>query len=168
MNFALFLWKILPLIIVVFFIKSFLNYTLNLKFLDFYTGLALAFIPLFSPNFWSISTLCLLGILRSFEGYYPFFIFSLYYIFLTVIYHFYIKSFLKSEKFFTILFFWTLAVIFVVIIEGLIFINRVVLYELTFIFWLNFLFKSFLYALLMLVITLLYYKLNKGLVKIEE
>lgn len=168
MNFTLFLWRILPFILVVFFIKSFLSYTFNLNFLDFYTGLALAFIPLFRSNIWSIFTLFLLGLLRSFDGYYPFFIFSLYYVFLAVIYHSYIKSFFKSEEFFTRLFFWALAIIFLVIGEGLIFINRTTLYEFTFRFWINFLFKSLLYALFLLVLTLLYYKLNEGLVRSEE
>ncbi|MFN3406677.1 MAG: hypothetical protein ACK40E_02985 [Caldimicrobium sp.] len=168
MNSALFLWRILPFIVVVFFIKSFLSYTFNIKFLDFYTGLALAFIPLFSPNIWSIFTFFLLGLLRSFEGYFPFFFFSLYYVFLAVLYHSYIRSFFKSEEFFTRLVFWVLAIIFLVVIEGLIFINRTILYELTFVFWLKFLFKSFIYALFLFVITLLYYKLNEGLVRSEE
>ncbi|MFN4196552.1 MAG: hypothetical protein ACK4FM_00900, partial [Caldimicrobium sp.] len=117
---------------------------------------------------WSIFTFFLLGFLRSFDGHYPFFLFSLYYTFLAVLYHFYIKSFFKSKEFFTRSVFWALAIIVLVIIEGLIFINRTILYELTFVFCLKFLFKSFIYALFLFVITLLYYKLNKGLVGSEE
>lgn len=168
MSFSLFFWRTLPFVFVIAFLKGFLNILWNLKFLDLYTSLSLAIVVLVNLNFWSFLILLLLGFLRSFEGNYPFFFFSIYYILFLLANHYYFKQFLKEETLYTFLLFWSLAIIALILGETIFYFNRSVVYNLTFKFWLFFLLKSIFYGFLILVLTFLFYKLGKRYLVIEE
>ncbi len=163
MHLPLFFWRVLPLIIVVAFFKGLLNSIWGQKFIDLYTSLALALVVLLKPTFLTYLALIILGFLRGFEGSYPFFLFSLYYLLLLVIYHSYFKPYFKEEKLLTLVVFWGFAIIFLILGEVFYFLNRAVLYNFTYPFWIGLVLKSILYGLLILVLSLFFYRVLRGI-----
>ncbi|MFN3921068.1 MAG: hypothetical protein ACK4K4_01550 [Caldimicrobium sp.] len=140
----------------------------KVKFLDVYTALALSLIVLVDLNFYSLLTLFILGILRGFEGNYPFFFFSIYYLLFMLFNHYYFKQFFKKESLIPLFLFWSLAIIVLISGETIFFLYRSVVYNLTLKFWLFFLLKSLLYGFIILILTFLFYKLGKRFIVLEE
>ncbi|MCS7199227.1 MAG: hypothetical protein N2327_02445 [Caldimicrobium sp.] len=150
MSLRTFILKFLPLVFVLFFVKGVLSQVIALPLVDIYSALALSSVPLLNLNLWAFISLALLGILRSFDGYYPYFIFSTYYIGLLLAWHHSKRIFQQEWRYYRA-FFWSLSLLLLLLLEVLIFFKRLLLFNLTYLFWFDLITESILYALVNLL-----------------
>lgn len=151
MSFSDFLFRFLPFFLTITFVKGVINFILPIWFIDIYLALALASIIQFKFNFFSIIALFFIGIMRSFDGYYPLLFFSLLYIFL-----FWLKEvgkkFLKQENIYFPYLFCLISIFIVLFFQLFIYFFRLNLYSITY----NFLFWVFMKSLFWLAMTFLF------------
>lgn len=150
MSSRTFFLKFLPLVFVLFFVKGVLSQVIPLPFVDIYSALALSSVTFLSLKLWAFVSLVLLGILRSFDGHYPYYVFSTYYIGLLLAWH-YSKRIFQQEWRYYRAFFWSLSLLLLLLLEVFIFFKRLLLFNLPYLFWLDLIMESILYALVNLL-----------------
>lgn len=160
MSLTLFIFRFLPLFIVLVFFKGVINYIFSIWFIDVYFAFALACIIYFKFNFLAGLSVFLVGIMRSFEGYYPLLLFPIFYLFI-----FWLKEisnkFLKEESDYSNYIFLFLSISLVIILQLFIFFMRLNLYSIGYEFIFSILIKVSILVVLTFIVSCGFYKLLK-------
>ncbi|MCX7613660.1 MAG: hypothetical protein N2Z40_05515 [Caldimicrobium sp.] len=131
--------------------KGFFSEVLSLRYFDLFSAVALALVPHLKLNLWAFVSLFLLGLLRSYEGIYPYYFFGLLYVLLFGLWH-YARRYFKEERRFFRLLYWSLGLFVLLFSELLFLFQRLALHNLNYTFWLTLLLKTLLYGIICLIL----------------
>lgn len=160
MSISLFFFRFFPLFIVIVFLKGFMNSLFPIWYGDIYLAFALACINYFKFDFITGIAVFIIGIMRSFDGYYPLLFFPVLYVFI-----FWLKEvsnkYFKEESAYFHYTFWLSSIVFVLIILLFIYFKRLNLYSITygFIFWI--LVKSLIWIGLTFLLSYIFFRFLK-------
>ncbi len=144
MEGRIFLNKILPLLIILSFLKGIFSQIVPYLPFDFYSALFLSLIPFLNINLFSFLSLFFLALLKSLDSPYTSFIFIILYFVFFIGFQQLQKNFKTETRFFRFLF-WGISFFCLLVIEIYIFFNNLSLTSLDYLFWFHFLLKIILY-----------------------
>ena len=156
--------KILPLLIILSFLKGVFSQIVPYLPFDLYSALSLSLIPLLSINFYSFFSLFLLALLKSLDtSYTTFILIILYFIFFISFQHLQ-KNFKTETSLFRFLF-WGISLLCLLFVEIYIFFNNLSLTSLDYSFWITFLIKIILYFGLSFLLCNFFYNFFRKIIK---